>query len=399
MKNKLLVLLLIFTFSLAAADSKPYVLLISFDGFRWDFTEKGLTPNLNEMAGRGVKALSLRPVFPSKTFPNHLSIITGLYPENHGIIMNHFLDPFSGKRYRLGDSTVVQDPKWYNGEALWETAQRQGVTCASYFWPGSELTDLNRRPKYIQRYDHGRPYEKRIDGIINWLKLPYPERPHFLTLYFHETDSQGHDFGPESPQNMRAVSLLDSTLGILLEKINQTGLADSINIIVLSDHGMTDISAEKTINIEKILEGTEFNMQGDGPVMMIDSKDPAVLNILQKNAEKYRVYTKSTIPGFYHFSRHPFISEIILVADPGYSLINNWILKKQKYSAGNHGYEKDWLDMHGIFIAAGPAFKNNYRTGTLWNIDINPLICEILEIQPARNIDGDLQRIGFLLKE
>ena len=173
---------------------QPYTILISFDGFRWDYAERGFTPNLNKLAEEGVSALSLRPCFPTKTYPNHYSIITGCYIEKHGIIANNFSDPLTGEKYSLSDRASVQNDKWYKAKAFWELAEENGIKSASYFFPGSELDNPKRRPSYFHHYDHNLPYQARIDGVIDWLKLPINERPKFITLYLHETDSFGHKY-------------------------------------------------------------------------------------------------------------------------------------------------------------------------------------------------------------
>ena len=175
MKKQVILIFLLLVFNLSFG--KPYVILISFDGFRWDYSERSITPNLDSMKMRGVHALSLRPSFPTKTFPNHYSIITGMYPENHGIIFNGFTNPFNGKGYRLGDTVSVRESEWYIGEAFWETAERNGVRTASYFWPSSEVNLDYRRPTYYKKYRHNSPYRERIDGVIKWLELPLSERP------------------------------------------------------------------------------------------------------------------------------------------------------------------------------------------------------------------------------
>lgn len=387
----------------ADQSPKPYVILISFDGFRWDYPQRGLPPHLKFIEENGVTALSLMPVFPSKTFPNHTSIITGMYPENHGIIHNEFYDLFSGEKYKVGDEKSIRNAKWYLGEAFWETAERQGIITASYFWPGSEVTLDYRRPTYFERYDQKRSYEKRIDGALDWLQLPEEKRPHFITLYFEATDSEGHRHGPDSPQTNLAIQKLDSTLGLLFSKLKMINFLDQVNIIVVSDHGMTSVDNQRMINIEKILGDLEYRLQGYGPVMMVDCEEnlkDKVFTKLLEDKEHYEVYLKENIPDFYHFKNHSFISPIILVADMGWTLVDT--RRKLRLalhsSGGNHGYDNHHLDMHGIFYALGPAFKKEYRTGTLLNIDIYPLLCEIFDIMPRQNIDGKLERIGFILK-
>lgn len=391
------------TIGRAAPIQKPYVILISFDGFRWDFPHRGLTPNLKMMAEQGVSALSLRPVFPTKTFPNHLSIITGMYPENHGIILNEFYDRFKCEKYKVGDEKSVQQPRWYQGEAFWETAERQGIITASYFWPGSELTLEYRRPTYVEHYDQDRPYETRIAGIIKWLQLPEEQRPHFITIYFEATDSKGHQYGPDSPENNRAIQQLDSTLGLLLAELRKLDCWNAMNVIVISDHGMTNVTSNRIIDIETILDDMDYRSQGYGPVMMVDCADTnrqAIYERLRRNENHFKAYLKEHAPDYFHFKHHPFISPIILIAEMGWTLVNHKrnIALRLYGTDGDHGYDPYQLDMHGIFHAMGPAFKQGYRTGTLWNIDIYPLLCQIFDIMPRQNIDGKLERIGFILE-
>ncbi len=359
---------------------------------------------LDKMKKEGVHALSLRPSFPTKTFPNHYSIVTGMYPENHGIIFNSFINPITKEKYRLGDSLAVRNSEWYLGEAFWQTAERNGIKTASFFWPGSEVTLDYRRPTYYEKYEHNKPYRERIDGVINWLELPQEERPHFITLYFHDTDSYGHKYGPNSPEINQSIQRLDTLINYLNNKLLEIGMKDSTNIIIVSDHGMTEISEERTINIEEMLNNYNVRIDGSKPLMMIEPEKESfqeVYNLLKDNEFHYKTYLKEEMPQHYHFSQHPFISPILLVADVGWSLVNNFWLKgmQNNYSKGNHGYDNNHTDMHGVFIAQGPSFKENYKTGTILNVDINPLLCKIFGISPRTNIDGKLERIEFILSE
>jgi predicted AlkP superfamily pyrophosphatase or phosphodiesterase len=388
---------------LLSAQPKPYVLLVSFDGFRWDYLNRNVTPNLDKVIENGVRANSFRPVFPSKTFPNHISIITGMYAENHGIIFNHFEDIESGKIYKLSDTAAVRNPMWYKGEAFWETAEKNNITTASFFWPGSELNDKNRRPTYYKQYKHNQPYRERIDGVIDWLRLPQKERPHFITLYFHDTDSFGHNFGPNSPEINKSISRVDSLVGYLNDQIAKIGMTDSLNIIFLSDHGMTEITTTKTVNIEKVLDGYDYKLGGSKTLTMIEPNQDEfteVLTVLKNNQKHFKVYTKENMPSYYHFSKNKNIYSILLVAELGWSIVNNKQLSRMSKhdDHGNHGFDNNNIDMHGIFTAVGPNFKNGYTTGSLWNIDVYPLLCKIFKIKPNSKADGKLERIEFLLK-
>ncbi len=381
-----------------ASEPQPYVLLISLDGFRWDYAERGITPNLDKIKQEGVSALSFKPSFPSVTFPNHLSIITGMYPQNHGLILN-FFENLYGERYRLSDTNAVKNPAWYWGEAFWETARRNKIITASYYWPGSEVWDENRRPNYYKAYNHNEPHENKINGIIEWLKLPYNERPHFITLYFHDTDSEGHKHGTNSPQIDSTIAVLDSLIGVIRQRIELIGMKDSVNIIILSDHGMTNIREDGIIIIKEIIGEIDCDVNSSSAITMIKPKNEKdielVFNKLKKAEQNYKVYYKKDVPAYWNFSRNPYIYPIVVIADVGYKLIYG----KSTYNAvAEHGYDSHHIDMHGIFFAVGSKFKKNYRVGTLENVDIYPLLCEIFKIDGRSNIDGNINRIKYLLK-
>jgi ectonucleotide pyrophosphatase/phosphodiesterase family member 5 len=402
-KVVLVILALLFVSTNLISQSKPYVILISFDAFRWDYGNRGITPNLDYIKENGVHALSLRPDFPSKTFPNHYSIVTGMYPENQGLIANTFYDPYTKETYRISDSTKVTDGKWYLGEAFWQTADRNGIKTASYFWPGSEMNPEYRRPDYFEHYFHDRPFEQRVQGVIDWMKLPYTVRPHFITLYFEATDDMGHKYGPDSKQVDEAINKEDNMIGLLFKKLDEINLRDSTDLIIVSDHGMTNISDKRVVNIQEILKDYKIQYQEKGPFLLIQpAKDKVdeVYKLLKKNENHFRAYTKENIPDCYHYSRNAFLPDIILMADLGWSLVDNKSAKWMKNVdvGGNHGYDNFALDMNGIFYAIGPAFKKGYETGTINNIDIYPLLCKIFKIAPRSNIDGKLENIEYILK-
>lgn len=381
---------------------QPYVLLVSMDGFRWDYLNRNITPSINKFADSNVKALSLMPVFPSKTFPNHYSIITGLYAENHGIISNSFLNPFDGSKYSLSDKIAVTNSYWYKGEAFWETAKRNGIITASYFWPGSEVDLEYRKPDYFVKYQHDTRFEDRVKGVINWLTLPYEKRPHFLTLYFHEPDAISHSKGVFSNETNEMLRRMDTIFAYLLFELKQINMLDSVDIILISDHGMEDVSDDRTIDIKDLLGDQNCIYDNQITFVMIYEKGNNIDDLyqfLKQREDHFTVYKKNEIPDYLNYSRHPFISSILLIADPGWIFVEKDKQDKYKYSLkATHGWDNYWINMHGIFIAGGPSFKENYVVGTLQNIDIYPLLCKIFNIQPAGNIDGKLERIGFVLK-
>ncbi len=389
------ILVLICTFLIAA--EKPYVLLISFDGFRWDYTDKAELPNFNYLINHGVKASSLQPVFPSKTFPNHYSIITGMYPVHHNLVFNDFTDPRTGERYQT-KGAVKLESKWYGGEPFWVTADKNGIRTASVFWVGSTVNDPQRRPDYFNYYNHTLSHGDRVSKIINYLQLPEKERPHFLTLYFPDTDDIGHRFGPDSPQIIDTLKTLDVMLGDLFSRLKRIHMLKKINIILVSDHGMISVDSTKSIPLKKWLNGYHYHLNGHGPVtgIVCDSKKdiPKIYKLLKTKKTGYSLYYKNELPRTYHFSDNMRIGDIVVIAHPKY-----W-LKLSSYgpSKGAHGYDNHFLDMQGIFMAMGPAFKSGYKTGTVRNIDIYPLLCKIFEIKPAKGIDGSLDRIEYVLK-
>ncbi|MBU1100713.1 MAG: ectonucleotide pyrophosphatase/phosphodiesterase [Bacteroidetes bacterium] len=383
------------------AQSQPYVVLISFDGFRWDYSERGITPNIERLKECGVHAKTLKPCFPSKTFPNHYSIITGMYPENHGIISNNMRDLRTRKEFHLYAREEVKNPDWYKGEAFWETTTKKGIISASYFWPGSEVTDASRRPTYSFKYKHNFPYENRIDTVINWLTLPEDLRPHFIATYFHDTDSYGHQYGPNSPEIDSSIVRLDNIIGYFYRELERINMQDSVNVILVSDHGMTEIYADKIISVGEITSGYHYESIDNGPFLLIEPEENEIDSLfseLKSHEEHFTTYTKSTIPDYYHFSHNDLIFSLILVADPGWTLVDKteseeWYLDGK----GTHGYDNNFLDMHGTFIVNGPHFKNGYKTGTLNNIDIYPLLCEIFNLKIDHKIDGELNNIKFIL--
>jgi len=234
------------------SQEKPYVILVSFDGFRWDYCNNAFTPTFDSIEANGVRAKSLKPSFPTKTFPNHYTIATGLYPDNHGIVHNEFYDPVKKQIYKVADRTKVQDGYFYSGTPIWNLAEKQGVKSASFFWVGSEADIQNRQASYWKEYEHNFPFKQRVDTVLKWLNLPEQERPHLILLYFHEPDSHGHEYGPDSEEIKEKVQYLDSILSYLAQSLNRLEYKDKINIITTSDHGMSNVSNNKNSCFKKL---------------------------------------------------------------------------------------------------------------------------------------------------
>ena len=377
---------------------KNYVLLVSLDAFRWDYSKIYNTPNLNKLAKDGVKADRMFSSFPTVTFPNHYSIATGLYPDHHGLINNSFSAPDLGLFYRMGDRTAVENPAFYGGEPIWVTAEKQGVRSASFFWVGSEAPVGGIHPTYWKKYDETVTFEARIDTVIKWLGYPPERRPGLVTLYFDEPDATSHSFGPDSPQTRKIVERLDSLMGVLRTKLSKLPEAKRINLIILSDHGMSAISPDRYINIKSLVPNRMVaSIVGGNPVYLInpaEGKKDSVLFLLNRS-KGLKAWPKSQLPPKWHYGTNPRIPEIVVVADSSWSIGTR--PDGSTLRGGAHGYDNSNSDMFSIFYAAGPSFKKNFKFKELNNIDIYNLICRILNITPAKN-DGDPSHIKGMLR-
>jgi alkaline phosphatase D len=385
----------------------PYVVLVSFDGFRFDYAEKFDAPNFKSIIRQGVKAEGLIPSFPSKTFPNHYSIVTGLYPGNHGLVDNHFYDPDRKEYYEMKNRIRVTDPYYYRGVPLWKLARQHGVKSASMFWIGSELSQSELQPDYYFEYDESLPDTARIQQILSWLKLPQKERPHFITLYFSSPDHEGHLFGPSSEETKQAVLRADRNLGILMKGLAETTLP--INIIVVSDHGMQELKTnpESYIFLDEILsrDDTTVRVSNSGSQAHLyltnKSKVDSLFRILKKNSGKYSVFRHEDFPIHWHY-KTPRAGDLLITAAPGYYIIGaqrkSFLAElKPGNTIGVHGYDPATTkNMQGIFYAMGPNIKAQTTIPAFENIHIYPLIAEILGL-PIPPIDGKLQVLKPIL--
>lgn len=378
-----------------------YVILVSFDGFRWDYSELYDTPHMDDMAREGVKANRMIPSFPTKTFPNHYTLATGLYPDHHGIINNSFYAANLNGIYRIRDRDMVTDPDAYFGEPIWVTAEEQGVKSASYFWVGSEAPIKETYPSYWKKYNESVPYRDRVDQVIKWLKLPLAKRPGLILLYFDEPDHTGHYAGPEHPETREVIEYLDSILGYLRSEINTLAYGDKVNLILLSDHGMGAITPEKYVNIAAYLPESWTEMiVGGNPVYLIDPAEGYADSISASlNAvEGVQAWQKEDIPEHLHYGSSSRFPGLVAVADSGWSI--GTTDNSSGYSGGAHGYDNRFTQMHTIFYAEGPAFKQDYTISSFSNVEVYGIIAHILGLKPA-NTDGNLSNISeiFITEE
>ncbi len=383
-------------------DLKPTVILISLDGFRWDYLEKVELPNFQRLIKTGVRARAMIPAFPTKTFPNHYTIVTGLYPEHHGIVANTMYDPEFDAKFSMSNRDAVKDGRWWGGEPVWVTAEKQGQISAAFFWPGSEADILGIRPTYWKVYDDDFPNTARVDTVLAWLDLPVKRRPTFLTLYFSDVDHAGHDNGPDSPEVKTAIQDIDALLGRLLAGLENRKIFDRVNIIIVSDHGMTTVTSERVIYLDDYLDLDEVNVVDWNPVVAVRSREMSEGEIYQKLAEAHphlQVYRKNEVPARLHYQNHRRIAPIIGIADDGWKISSHdrRNTSEQSYTTGEHGYDNQLVAMRAIFIAHGPAFKSGLVVKPFQNIHIYNLICHILGLQPASN-DGSIDSVRVMLK-
>jgi len=379
---------------------KPYVIMLSIDGCRWDYPDIADMPNLDLMAEHGVKADAIIPCYPSKTFPNHYSMATGLYPDHHGIVQNSFYDPQTDQFFTMGNREMVEDSIFWEGEAIWETAESQGVRTASFFWVGTESNEYFH-PSIRKFFDDEIPFRTRVDSAISWLYLPDETRPHLILFYFEEPDGVGHRFGPDSDETKIVLAQVDSLIGVTMEKISQAeaDLDIEVNFIVTSDHGMGYIPPGQYVFLEEHINTDDiFNYAGSNPAYLIqpvEGKQEELYSSLSA-IPHLKVWTKNLLPTHYHYGTHERIFDIIVEADPGWGVR----LKRSDrgYSLGTHGYDPENKDMHAIFYAMGPAFKSGYSHGSFENINLYPLITEILGLIPA-SVDGDLDKVKAMLEK
>jgi predicted AlkP superfamily pyrophosphatase or phosphodiesterase len=368
-------------------DLRPTVLLISIDGFRPDYLEKTPSPNLHKLAASGVRG-SLIPCFPSKTFPNHYSIVTGLYPAEHGIVANTFEDAQLGT-FKLSDHSQLVKSAWWGGEPIWVTAEKQGQRTGIEYWPGAEAEIEGVRPKYWEAYDKKKSADARAQQILNWLDLPKEQRPTFLSVYFDTVDTAGHEFGPESAEVKQEVATVDAAIGKLLRGFEERGVADKINVIVVADHGMAPMSRDRVVILDDYLDPSSLEIVEQGPAMLFRIKDRNRKQVLKKLAKvpHLKIYSRDKTPARWHYRVNARITPYVGMVD------ESWAVTTRKYlethpkfpEGGNHGFDNELLSMHAIFIGNGPAFKAGAQLPAVKNVNVYSLMARLLGLRPAKS--------------
>ncbi|MEE4258581.1 MAG: ectonucleotide pyrophosphatase/phosphodiesterase [Bacteroidales bacterium] len=401
-KNILLILGLIVIFSAcnkeASKQDQPYLVVLSLDGFRWDYTHNAHTPTLDSLKAAGVVAESLKPSYPTKTFPNHYSMATGLYPDHHGLVDNNFHATDLDREYKMKNREAVEDGTFYGGEPIWVTAEKQDVISATFFWVGSEAEIKGVRPSFWYKYDWTIPFNDRIDSIVNWLSLPESKRPHLIMWYYSEPDHTGHEAGPESEETRLLIEELDTYLNDFFTQMRKLPVFDQLNFIITSDHGMNATSNDRTIAIEQIIDTNDIEfIDGISPNVNIKVKEGRLEHVFTalQNTPNLEVWKHGELPERLHYGKNIRTHDICMVADPGWTFVNS---KYPDAIAGAHGYDNDLKDMHAIFYASGPAFKSNYTHPTFENVNLYVLFAEILNIT-AVETDGNISNVEQMLNK
>jgi len=382
----------------APAAPKPIVILVSIDGWRWDYIDRADVPNLKALAARGVRSQGLIPSFPSVTFPNHYTIVTGLAPDHHGIISNAMFDRRIGPEQFTMSSDTARDPRWWGGEPIWITAIKQGQKSAAMFWPGSEAV----KPTYWRRFDDNVSNADRVTQVLDWMKLPETDRPTFSTLYFSEVDHAGHDSGPDSPGLLAAAAHVDQAMGRLFQGIDALGLANRTTYVVVSDHGMAPTSDDRLIFLDDYISPGEIEIVDWTPNLGVNPKGNTTPDQLYRTlVDKHpalAVYTKEQLPKGLHYGTNARIPAVIGIAEVGWTITTHAAADRRMkagrtFNGGAHGYDPRYREVHGLFIAAGARIRRGVVVPEFQNIHIYNFMCELLHLTPAAN-DGDFSQVS-----
>jgi predicted AlkP superfamily pyrophosphatase or phosphodiesterase len=385
---------------------RPYVLLVSLDAFRHDYLDRYHLPVLDRIAASGIRADALVPPFPSKTFPSHYTIATGLYPGHHGIIGNNFYDRATDRWFRVKDTSAIRDGRWYGGMPIWVAAEREGVKSGVYFWPGSESDVGGVRPTYWKHYNSAVPDSQRVDESVAWLRRPAAQRPHLLLLYLSDVDDTTHHYGPETPHTAIAAASIQRALARLADSVGTMPLRDSLDVIVLSDHGMADSPSSKAIPIQPLLvaagiDTSRVRLGDNGPTMSMWFGGDAelarrTLAALGGSLAHARAYARDATPPRWHLDGNSRGGDAIVVAELGYVMVKT--ASDRFADAGTHGWDPSYPEMHGIFLAAGPQIRKAGRIPAFESVHVYPFIAALLGLEHAPRTDGDAQVLAPYLR-
>jgi len=398
MRKILILIASCFALAASSALARPLTVLISIDGFRADYLGRGVTPTMSAMAAGGASA-AMRPSFPSKTFPNHYALITGLRPDRNGIVDNNMEDPaIPGVSFRMSNHDAVVDRRWWDqGEPLWVTAEKAGIRSATMFWPGSEAAVHGVRPSLWLPFDQSKSAESRVDQVLSWADLPSDQRPQFITLYFDDVDTMGHTYGPESAEVNAAATRVDAAIGRLEAGLKARNL--EANIVVVADHGMAAVSGDRELFIEDHVPAGTFRTLATGAFMTIiplPGQEAVVDKALVGSHDHLTCWRRGQFPARFHYGHNPRVAPIFCLPQTGWTVYSR--ARKPNYlEKGTHGFDPAAPEMAAVFVAHGPAFKAGVRLATFDNVDVYPLVARLAGIV-AQSSDGRLAPLRPALK-
>jgi predicted AlkP superfamily pyrophosphatase or phosphodiesterase len=393
----------------AEHHGKPHLVLVSVDGFKPSYLDQFDLPNLQRIAARGTRARALVPVFPTLTFPNHFSLVSGVHPEIHGLVANSFWDPQRQEGYSLS-SPAVTDGTWYHAEPIWVTAERQGMVAACFFWPGSEAAirptgapddHPGIRPTIWNKYDGAVPNDERVRTVLDWLRMPEETRPHLVTLYFSELDSAQHAGALDSPRVEAAAKSIDQALGLLLDGIDALPIRDRLYLLITSDHGMVETSLSQAIRLDGLIDMDEVDRGFSGPVASLHLKDPtrasAIRDQINAGLEHGHAYLRGETPEEFHYRASPRIGDVVVIMDEAWTAVaSTRASTREEDSWGMHGWSPFLPSMHALFVIMGPDIRAGGVVPEVRTIDVYPLMTELLDLRPAPGLagrSGHIQRI------
>ncbi|MFD2033617.1 ectonucleotide pyrophosphatase/phosphodiesterase [Belliella marina] len=392
-------------------ERDTYVILISLDGYRFDYTERFQPENISRFIENGTAATSMIPSFPTKTFPNHYSIATGMKPENHGLVNNSFFDPSKNTVYSIRDRSIVEDGYWYGGTPLWVLAEQNGMKAASYYFVGSEADIQGIRPSYYKNYDGGVSNLTRVSKVFEWLELPSEERPRLITLYFSDMDDVGHAYGPSNDSELsKKLNKLDRELGALFEGLKSIDL--DINVFLVSDHGMVDVPRQNLLNLDKITENIAGRIVNNGALAHVYLDNPLELEqvyldlkMIEGPFDVVKVKDKQYYKNTDSYANR--LGELLVIPDLGFYLATSSDMMKYQNRAammktevfGEHGFSPEYKEMHAIFYANGPQVCEGMKIDSFQNIHVYPMIANLLGLPMPEGIDGRLEVLAPILKE
>jgi predicted AlkP superfamily pyrophosphatase or phosphodiesterase len=376
---------------------RPLTVLISVDGFRPDYLDRGVTPVLARLAAAGAQA-SMRPSFPTKTFPNHYTLVTGLRPDRHGVVDNNMLDPDApGVTFSMGNAAAVTDARWWNDATpIWVTAERAGVRTGTMFWPGSEAAIQGVRPSRWAAFDQKMSADARVDQVLAWLDAPAAERLQFLTLYFDEVDTAGHNFGPDSNEVNAAATRTDVAIGRLLQGLGGRGMA--ANLVIAADHGMAATAIQRRIIAEDVLpQGSArvFTYGAFATFYPNPGREAEAVAALIKRHPHMQCWRKGDTPARFHYGRHRRVPPVICLPDVGWEVVSRD--RANRPAGGAHGYDPRAPEMAALFIAHGPSVRPGITLPSFDNVDVYPLLARLVGVRPEPS-DGRLSSTRAALR-